>query len=187
MLDKTTRSDLDFQGTVCIEFGFLESEFAYRRAETTDTRVRYETNTTFVNIYHGRVSFEVGVEIGPRTGSPDHEESFGLIDILELAGVRRELRFEGLQASDPARVGMAVKKAAEFVHSYAGGALRGEEEVFSLLRATQQRLSDSFLDEMAMSRLRGQASAAWAKKDYAKLISLYEPVAEKLTDRKSVV
>jgi hypothetical protein len=181
MLNITRRSALGFQNAVFKEFAFLEKEFGYWRAESNETRVRYETDASFVNIYHGRTSFEVGVEIGQRASSPDREERFGLIDILELAGVRRELGFEGFQASDRARVEMVVKKAAEFVHLYAVHAIRGEEEAFSLLRATQQKLSDSFLNEMAMSRLREQASAAWAKKDYAKLISLYEPVAGKLS------
>lgn len=71
----TDRSKLGFKEAVSANFKFLR-KFGFHRARAEATFIRYETvrfltkKKLFVNVYHGRGSYEMGVQIGPI----DHEE-----------------------------------------------------------------------------------------------------------------
>jgi hypothetical protein len=57
------RWKLGFKEAVLKNFAFLVSN-GFKAVRQDVTFVRYESQVAFVNIYHGRGSFEVGVEIG---------------------------------------------------------------------------------------------------------------------------
>src|SRR2546430_3685910 len=75
------RARLRFRDCVLRDFQFL-SEFGLRPVEEKTTFVRYESTNVFVNIYHGRASFELGVEVG-RLAEP--HEKVTLYDIVAWA------------------------------------------------------------------------------------------------------
>jgi len=77
------RWQLGFQDSVLSSFDFL-STYGLRPVEESATFVRYESSSVFVNVYHGRASFEIGVEIGRR----DRPEKYGLDYIVSWAGKR---------------------------------------------------------------------------------------------------
>lgn len=54
-------------------FDFLRA-YGLKPVEEDVTFVRYESDAMFVNVYHGRGSFEIGVEIGRL----DRPEKYGL-------------------------------------------------------------------------------------------------------------
>ena len=76
------RWKLGFKEAVLASFphSFVPAVF---KAVTEDvTLVRYESESAFVNVYHGRGSFEVGVEIGLL----DRPEKYSLDYIVSAAG-----------------------------------------------------------------------------------------------------
>jgi hypothetical protein len=79
------RAKLEFREVVLSSFKFL-GEFGFRPAQEKETFVRYESSEAFVNVYHGRVSFELGVEIG-RLKEP--AEKLTLYDIVAGAGAEK--------------------------------------------------------------------------------------------------
>jgi hypothetical protein len=66
-------SRLGFAEAVLANFEFLRS-YELRRVENDSTFVRFESEAVFVNVYHGRASFEIGVEVGLKSRS----EKYGL-------------------------------------------------------------------------------------------------------------
>src|ERR671917_546664 len=79
------REKLDFAEEVQSAFTFLVTDYGFRLVRTEPTFVRYESPDVCVNIYHGRASFEIGVEIGRFINSVAHEERpFSLSEIIEL-------------------------------------------------------------------------------------------------------
>jgi hypothetical protein len=57
------RERLAFKDAVMSGFRFFD-DLGFRPAKQEMTFVRYESADVFVNVYHGRASFELGVEIG---------------------------------------------------------------------------------------------------------------------------
>src|SRR5260370_23757025 len=81
------RSALGFSQAAASAFRFLEERFGFRITERQPTRLRYENRTTFVNLYHGRLSYELGFEVGPLFQNQGAiQERFILEEILENAG-----------------------------------------------------------------------------------------------------
>ena len=67
------RWQLVFKDAVLSNFGFLRA-YGLKHVEEDVTFVRYESDAVFTNVYHGRGSFEIGVEIGRL----DRPEKYGL-------------------------------------------------------------------------------------------------------------
>lgn len=68
----------EFAIEVLYHFHFLINDYKFKRLEANRTFVRYESKYIFVNIYHGRRSYELGVEIGQREK----------IDTLQKVGIQ---------------------------------------------------------------------------------------------------
>ncbi|MGH8590336.1 MAG: hypothetical protein ACREXX_13715, partial [Gammaproteobacteria bacterium] len=61
----TNRAELRFVEEAQTAFHFLVEELGFRLVKCEPpTFVRYESNKLFVNVYHGRLSYEIDVEIG---------------------------------------------------------------------------------------------------------------------------
>jgi len=58
------RSDLGFEGAVGDAFSFLVSDFGFHVVRSDATSVRYESDKVYLNVYHGRRSYEIDVEVG---------------------------------------------------------------------------------------------------------------------------
>lgn len=75
------RGKLGFKEAVLSNFDFLKS-FGLKPKQAGPTFVRYESKTTFVDVYHGRSSFEMGIDVGRR----DRPEKYSLGYLVSRAG-----------------------------------------------------------------------------------------------------
>jgi hypothetical protein len=176
------RDQLGFASEVVSAFKFLSTEYGFQCVRIEQTFVRYESISSFVNIYHGRRSFELGVEIGRLEKVPGLQENWYTIgEILDLIGVREKLGFTFFQASTHERVQMLVPKLAEYVREYARPIFEGDSKIFESLSNLRRKKSEDLIREMRLSQIRDKATTAWHKKDYAKLIELYNSMKDDLT------
>jgi len=65
---EVNRRQLGFEEPVLSNFDFLRSH-GLKLVESAPTLVRFESREVFVNLYHGRASYEIGVEIGLKARS----------------------------------------------------------------------------------------------------------------------
>ena len=80
------RFRLGFSEAVQSAFGFLQQDYGFRCVEAGPTFVRYESDLAFVNLYHGRASYELGFEVGRRPDVRGQPEShYTMAEILQLA------------------------------------------------------------------------------------------------------
>ena len=86
------RSQLKFSQTVLSEFIFLTEEYNFSCVHHEDTLVRYESDKVFVSVFHGRASYEVGLQIG-LLGSGNNM-GFGLGSIIALTNPEEGNRFK---------------------------------------------------------------------------------------------
>lgn len=175
------REILGFKEEVLSTFSFLIEEYGFQIIETKPTFVRFESPLVFVNVYHGRLSSELGLEIGPIKQSSSRLESrYSLSDILDSVDKRKEENYTFFQASTKERVKKYVAKAAELVRKYGVDALKGDSATFERLRAIQAHNSQDYLKEIKLGRIRPKAEEAFRRKDYSKVVELLEPVRAEL-------
>lgn len=63
----SSRESLNFPSIVESSFRYLlDPPYEFTKVAATPTFVRYESDDSFVNVYHGRQSYGLGVEVGRR-------------------------------------------------------------------------------------------------------------------------
>lgn len=174
------RAELGFKEAVLSSFKFL-NDAGLRSVQQEMTFVRYESPEVFVNVYHGRASFELGVEIG-RLKEPNSKLS--LYDIVAWAGAEKA---EGLgqhvsfQVSSREGVQEFVPKMAALVEKHAAPFLRGDAAAFDSALEIQSERAKNYAKGVNLSHVRRKAEAAWQAKDYAQVVDLYGPVRDDLS------
>jgi hypothetical protein len=142
--------------------------------------VRYERDDTFVAVFHGRASFELGVEFGRRIRVDDQivDQKFHIREVLAL--LVPEVTFA-------ARTATSVAQVARFLDELAGwtelAAERFPSDVvgtFDQLQERGKRWSDEYLEGIRASRLRTQGDEAWRGKDFASVVTAYEEIESEL-------
>ncbi len=179
------RHTLGFKNAVLSNFAFLD-DYGLKLVEEDTTFVRYESDTVFVNVYHGRGSYEIGVEIGRL----DRAEKYGLDHIVSGAG-ESVWEAEGLgrgtmfQTSTHAGVLKIVPKVAYLVRQYGGPFLSGRPAFYQELQEANEREARAFERAQNFTRIRREAETAWRGKDYLRMSELLRPVRDDLTTLES--
>ena len=175
------RTQLGFKAEVLSSFRFL-ANFGLRPVEEKVTLVRYESSEVFVNVFHGRASYELGVEIGRLK---DQDAKLSIFDIVRWAGAEKGEGFGQhvmFQVSSREGVREFVPKLAALVRKHAVPLLRGDEDAYcTALESRAKRYADE-VKEGDLRVVRSKADAAWQAKDYAQVVELYGPVREELTE-----
>lgn len=175
------RAALGFPEATRSSFRFLET-MGFRPVEEKVTFVRYESSEMFVNVYHGRASYELGLEIG-RLDEPN--KRLYLEDIVVWAGAEKAEGFGQhtmFQVSSREGVHEFVPKIAALLKKYGLPLLRDDKEAFAAAKALQSSRAKALTKEFNMRGVRRKAEAAWHAKDYAQVIELYDPVRDDLTE-----
>ncbi len=174
------RWKLGFKEAVLASFRFLQLSFKPITEEVTF--IRYESKNAFVNVYHGRGSFEVGVEIGrldrPQKYGLDYIVSWAGKDAWEAEGFGRSTMF---QASNKGGVQNIVQKVARLVEKYVGPFLAGDEAFYDELERANERASLKFQREQLIGQITKETDAAWVAKDFARVVELLQPIRHELT------
>jgi hypothetical protein len=184
MLDKepgSEREQLGFNDAVLSHFKFL-CDFGFLPVKEEVTFVRYESSAVFVNAYHGRASYELGVDIG-RLKEP--ETKLSIFDVVRWAGAEKAEGFGQhvmFQVSSREGVQEFVAKLAALVKKYAVPLLRADEDAYrTALESRAKRHADE-VKEGNLRVVRTKADAAWQAKDYGQVVELYSAVREDLTE-----
>jgi len=182
------RARLEFTQAVRSAFQFLERDYGMTCVRVEEpTFVRYESETGFVNVYHGRNDYHVGVEIGRwiMQNGEQAEESVPLYTIL--GSIARDFaRSMHPQAESREDVQQKVAEAAELVRRFGAAALRGETIAFqrALLFGDQEN-SRLEHDAKYIWQIRKSAQQAWKQSDYREVARLLDALGEKRTEEES--
>jgi len=171
------RKFLRFPEAVREYFSFLEAQWGYSCVRQEDTFVRYEKGDLYVDIYHGRVSFEIGVEVGRKSLG----ESFALEAIVSLSdqGLARKYWPGGARTVQAVR--KVVQAASEGLRLYGAAALAGDQSTFSRLeQLSEERVAAMVRDSIAV-QVRPKAEAAFRRRDYKEAATLYFSIEDSLS------
>ena len=176
------RARLGFKEAVLSGFKFL-TDLGLHPVEEKLTFVRYASPDVFVNVYHGRASFELGVEIG-RLKQPDNEK-LTIHDIVAAAGAEKAEGFGQhvmFQISSPEGVRELVPKLARLLEKYGTPFLKGDATAYRTALEARSRAAADYVKQTNLSNVHRKAEAAWQAKDYAQVVELYRPVRKDLTE-----
>lgn len=179
------RAKLRFKDAVLSSFKFLV-ELGLHPINERITFVRYESAEVFVNVYHGRASFELGVEIG-RSKEPE-EEKLTIYDIVAWAGAEKAEGFGRhvmFQVSSPEGVREFVPKIARLVQKYAIPFIKGDATAYREALEARTRAAAEYVKQVNVRQVRSKAEAAWSGKDYAQVAELYGRMRDRLSEVES--
>lgn len=171
------RYKLGFIEAVKSAFAFLEEEHGFRsvRAES-HTFVRYESEKTFVQIFHGRGSYELGVEVG--LISPENNDvecHYTLQEILQLFPDSGE-DLPNYQVTNKESVTKFVRKLAYLLKKYGEEVLLGKPEVYDRL----DNIKSENFRKMQVRWIRRDVGKAWMKRDFSEVVRLLESIKNDL-------
>lgn len=175
------RSMLGFSEVVRSAFDFLEAEYGFARKDVAPTLVRYESSSVVISVYHGRSSYEVGVEISTRSASNRREPPFELADLVAFCGQEALLPAGFLQASTREAVRAIVRRAAEILYQCGSDLLRGDRFAFRRLDELRREQAVSNGLKRRLSDVRAAAATAWQEGDYRRVEALYRSIEPHLT------
>lgn len=170
-----TRDSLAFRREAEAAFEFLRRELGLRLTTAEETFLRYESDAVFVNVYHGRSSYELRFEIG-LLANP--QSKYYPEELVALRGVGDEAFF---QASSAERVKQYVPRLAGLLRTYAGALLAGDQAEFERLQEVRDRLATAVTHRYFASGMREKADVAWKRGDYAALVDALSAISNDLS------
>jgi hypothetical protein len=177
------RWNLGFKEAVWANFQFLQ-DYGLTLVQSEVTYVRYDSPKVFVNVYHGRGSYELNVEIGRHEGLRK-DSPFSLDAVLgwKRAPERKLLNTEVplFHAKNFESVQELVPKMATLFKKYADPLLKADEESFmsfdNYCTLESHRLGQRF----AAGTTRWKADSAFKRKDWKQVIELYHLIGKDLS------
>jgi len=173
----TDRSVLRFAEEVKDCFSFLEA-LGFRCVRSEATFVRFESPRVSINVYHGRHSFEIDLEIEPASSPTD---AYSFAEILRLVD-REQLGHTRSYATHTAQgVAEGVRQLAELFQRCIAAGILNDDQLFSRLKLQKKELVKHYALETELFQARRAAEAAWHKKDYAAVVKALKPLRAALT------
>jgi hypothetical protein len=173
------RNELGFVDAARCHFGFLaDLGFTEERAEPT--YLRFEKGDTFVEVFHGRASFELGIELGHRVrvDDDDLEQKFHIVDVAPV--LAPEIHYTARTATTKDQVERFVEELAATTRPLAERVERDGTEAFELISQAVAVQSEEYLQGLRAARLRSRADEAWRRKDFASVVSAYAEIESEL-------
>lgn len=173
----TDRSLLRFAEEVKAHFSFLEtSGFRCVRAEATF--VRFESPTASVNVYHGRRSFEIGLEM---ESTPSPTDAYSFSEILRLVDREQGERYRNYATHTAQGVAEGVARLAELFQRCIAAGILNDRQLFARLKVQRVELARNYALETQLEQARRKSEAAWRAKDYAAVVAALKPLRAALT------
>ena len=159
---------LGFVGLAERSFSFL-SRLGFVVVRRAGTLVRFESSHVFVNIYHGRSSYVVGLEVGLL---PDGK-TYSLYEVLH-AFAQAELGRASYQATAVVELEACLAKVARTLEVHCRFLLEGGAEAFERLDRDASVLRRKATMDAQFGAVRSRGDEAWDAKHWQRALEHYE-------------
>jgi hypothetical protein len=167
------RDRLGFRAAVLSSFHFLITDFDFAMTQEESTLVRFESEGVVVNVFHGRSSYELGVEFGLRVEKSKREFRYSLRTVIALLDTTNTSGYKDLQTSSAEKLPALVIKLADWTRKFAPDLLRGEPKVWERLRYQGWLEGRRTTELYNASSFRIRAKKAWDEGDYGQVVNAY--------------
>jgi len=173
------RAGLRFAELTQRHFAFIEAQ-GFQRVRGEPTFVRFESPALFLNIYHGRSSFEIGAELGRLGNENDEKQPYPMSALLGAAGVPTAKEYRDYATHTPDGVDEGLAKLAKLFRDHVSQNLHNAD-LFRVLKEQRRAWAEDFAQEVNLRQTRRKLDSAWHAKDYAKVVELLNPWRDALT------
>ncbi len=180
-MSTSDRSQLAFVSSAKSAFQFLITEYGFSIIEEEPTFIRYETTAVFINIYHGRQSYEIGFECGLKRIEEASRYRLPVILLGLLGEKAREIRAY-YQANEQEVIANCLVKLASLVKDYCSPVLQGDDIAFARIANVSSSENRALTEKYSIDPIKRKAEAAWSDKNYEKVISLYGSIKGSLSE-----
>lgn len=174
------RRMLRFPDAVLVHFAFLTND-GFRPVLCEPTLARFESKRQIVTVYHGRQSYEVGLEIGPSATARVNKTPYSMSEIIRLVEPDKAEEYRNYVAQDAEGVEEGVRRLASLLRRYAAAGLFDDPDLFVRLERQRSAWKLNLARDLNLTQLRQKLDAAWRSRDYARVIDLLEPMRSELT------
>lgn len=185
----TADQNYNFEELVEVHFQSMMTERGFRAVSMERTLVRYESDRVYLNVYHGRRSYELAIEVDLLDSARNMEPGFSLGELMDLYAPDEDKDFRYFVARTPHGLEKGIRQLAERVERYANPVLTGDSVIFTRLHEQRERWKRDFAEDVRATQVRPKAEAAFRQKDYGEAARLYESIRGILTraERKKLV
>lgn len=175
------RGRLGFATVASEEFSFLLG-LGFTLVEVSDTLARYESDGRVVRVFHGRGSYELGVEVGRwiEVDGVSREQAFPLRDVVAQRRDPADIGFGGTSATTAESVRKFLGQLAGWTREFALPLLHDGDDLFDQLSLSNAARAHAERDELRASRLRARADEAWQRQDFATVANSYSEIESEL-------
>ncbi len=168
------RGRLGFADFVRQGFEYLK-DYGFTETEALPTIVRYRRGDLELNVYHGRRSYEIGLQIGHR------EEQFSIEEIVRATDPDAWEKFRYPAATTQKSLKSGVERLADLMRCNGKRALLGDPDFFADLRRQRQSWAEAYALDVLARQIRPKAEAAFRGGRYQEAAELYEKIAARLS------
>jgi hypothetical protein len=172
------KTDFGFQKMVIELFSWLE-DYGFSLIEEKSTIVKYEGRFGYVNVYHGRSSYEVGIEIGPP--GEEQKSNYSMSELIRLREYEKAKNYRNPIATSEQTMRTAIFAQAEKLMMYGQRVFKGESKVWQELKQQRQNWSKEYAMDIMQSQVRQEVENYFHKKDYKRVIELLSRIEGRLT------
>lgn len=172
------RADLYFPELVHKHFHFLGVQ-GFRCVKQDVTFVRFESSVLFVNIYHGRRSYEIGLEFGQPGNSDDEDNPYNISVLLELMESPIAKEYKSYMTHTLDGVDDGLEKLARIF--YENVKYLEDAKILKKLKIHRQIILEKYWQDIALEQMRRKLDEAWCAKDFHKVVKLLSPMRDTIT------
>lgn len=174
------RHVLHFAEVVEENFNFLAAH-DFERTRRELTLVRFESKCVYVNVYHGRKSFELGLEVGQAALGLPNGTPYTMSEIVRLAEPAKADEYRNYAARDAAGVRAGVQQLAALFRRYFDAGVLDDSGVFVRFKRQREAWAQDFAQEVNLRQVRRKLDVVWHAKKYSEVVELLEPLRATLT------
>jgi len=174
--DVNPRSFLRFADEVRKEFAFLDSQ-NFRCVRTEATFVRFESSRCAINIYHGRQSYEIGLEVEFLQSN----DCYSFSEIMRLGKCNPNEQYRKFCANNVDGVAIGVHELADRFRKRVDFEILYDKHSYSRLKELRKEWSKNYALKVELSQAREKSNEAWMKKDFYQFVEILTPLREHLS------
>lgn len=172
------REHLGFLRAAKAAFQFLEG-YGFRIAREETTLLAYHGPLGSITIFHGRSSYEIGIEL--RSGNIDDDNFYHVGTLIALTDSEESVKYYHPAASTPESVQRFVNGQAQILRTYGQRIFSGDVTIWAELEKAQRERSREYWAEMNFKGVAEKADEAFRERRYDEVVRVLSEFESRLT------
>lgn len=173
------RARLEFESTARKTFSSITAEHGFDELGADEFTVHYRGPSGWFTVMHDPLSYELDIAFAP-VGNDAVERPFGMVDFIRVIDSDRANGYRNFAATSLKGVQRGLEQLAVDTRLYAEAALSGKISFLMRVAKAREQAIREFGDSIQHHKDQRLAEDAIRRKDWQRIIELYEPREDRL-------